>query len=366
MEMLVAKNENNWTRLFKRHSGWTGADGIYSIPLSGKEFWQQNSSDKTLLLFSDTFISEVDEKNCRHGTIMLNNTVAILSGNKPEAEKISFQWRKDENGQPLSMFTPDLSYAKQGDWFWLMDGIVIGSEVYVFALRLEEDLNHIFDFRIMGVSLISFSLDTGLYNQKDTPLFCNKENKKNDIVFGQAIMPLTAESGNFDADGFIYIYGPKGSLVDKELLAARVKPENFADFSSWRFWDGDKWSNDINTCYAITTGISQEFSVNPLSDGQYIVVFLKDNKVGIRIGGSPVGPFGEIIYVWNCPEISDDSETYVYNAKAHPHLSEPGNLLISYNVNSHNLEKNYANADIYHPRFISLDLAKIKLKMNLN
>jgi len=361
MEPLLAKIENNWTRLFKRHSGWTGADGIYSIPISGKEIREKNSPAKTIFLFSDTFISEVDEKNCRHGTIMLNNTVAILNGNKPDAEKISFQWRKDENGQPVSMFIPDLSYAKPGDWFWLMDGIVIGSEMYMFALRLEEDLNHIFDFRIMGVSQISFSLDTGLYNQINTPLFC-----KNDIVLGQAIMPLTAESGNFDADGFIYIYGPKGSLVDKELLAARVKPEDFADFSSWRFWDGFEWSDDINAGYAITTGISQEFSVNPFGENQYIIVFLKDNKVGCRIGESPVGPFGEIVYIWNCPEINDDPETYVYNAKAHPHLSEPGKLLISYNVNSHNLEKNYANADIYHPRFISLDLAKIKIEMNLN
>ena len=366
MEPLLAKSENNWTRLFKRRSGWTGADGIYSIPLSGKELWQENSSDKTLLLFSDTFISKVDENNRRHGTIMINNTFAVLEGNKPDAGKISFKWRKDKNGQPLSIFTPDLSYANKGDWFWLMDGIVIGSEVYVFALRLEEDLNHIFNFKIMGVSLISFSPDTDLYNQKDTPLFCNNEDKRNDIVFGQAIMPLTTESGNFGADGFIYIYGPKGSLVEKELLAARVKPEKLTDFSEWRFWDGDEWSSDINASFGITTGISQEFSVSPLGNRQFIVVFLKNNNVGIRIGESPVGPFGEIFYIWNCPEINDDPETYVYNAKAHPHLSEPGKLLISYNVNSHNLEKNYVNADIYHPRFISLDLEKIKLKMNSN
>jgi len=361
---LQAKRARGWDQLFIRRTGWTGADGIYSIPMSGKETWEKNSTEKTIFLFSDSFISEVDEVNRRHGTIMVNNTVAVMNGNKPDPENISFNWRKDKNNQPQAIFTPDLSYAKSGDWFWLMDGIMNESEVYIFALRLEEDSDHIFNFKILGISLISFTFDSNeigtSYKQKDTPLFLQDESGKMDIVFGQAIMPLTVESANTNIDGFIYIYGPKGSLVNKELLAARVNPENFTDISKWCFWDGKKWTDDINASHPITTGISQEFSVSPLGNNQFIVVFLKNNKVGIRIGESPVGPFGEIKYIWDCPEIHDDPDTYVYNAKAHPHLSGPDELLISYNVNSHNLEKHYANADIYRPRFITLDLSSIR------
>jgi len=140
------------------------------------------------------------------------------------------------------------------------------------------------------------------------------------------------------------------------MLVARVKENNFSTVSDWRFWDGDNWSAHIEDSYPVTTGISQEFSVTPFGDSQFIVVFLKENKVGVRFGTSPVGPFGSINYVWECPEAVNDPDVYVYNAKAHPHLSKAGELLISYNVNCHTLERHDTEADLYRPRFVSLKL----------
>ena len=87
--------------------------------------------------------------------------------------------------------------------------------------------------------------------------------------------------------------------MKKELLAARVKPEYLSDISKWCFWDGYAWSDRIEASYPITSGISQEFIVSPIGNNQYILVFLINNKVGIRIGESPVGPFGDITYIWN-------------------------------------------------------------------
>jgi hypothetical protein len=45
---------------------------------------------------------------------------------------------------------------------------------------------------------------------------------------------------------------------------------------------------------------------------------------------------------------------YYYHAKAHPHLSEPGSLLVSFNVNATNFWDHFAWADIYRPRFLRL------------
>ena len=39
---------------------------------------------------------------------------------------------------------------------------------------------------------------------------------------------------------------------------------------------------------------------------------------------------------------------------AHPHLSKPGELLISYNVNTLNFWDHFNYADIYRPRFINI------------
>ena len=77
------------------------------------------------------------------------------------------------------------------------------------------------------------------------------------------------------------------------------------------------------------------------------------DKVGVRIGDSPVGPFSDIITVWTAPEWQKG--LWTYNAKAHPNLSKPGELLISYNTITpdfwNDIQK---DATIYHPRFIKL------------
>ena len=60
---------------------------------------------------------------------------------------------------------------------------------------------------------------------------------------------------------------------------------------------------------------------------------------------------------WETPEIYDGIDYYTYNTKAHPQLSKPGELLISYNVNSFQFEKDLkAYPNFYHPRFITVKL----------
>ncbi len=54
--------------LFARTSGWIGADGDYSVPLD---------KNRTLWLFSDTFVGEVKDGK-RVGATMINNSAAIF------------------------------------------------------------------------------------------------------------------------------------------------------------------------------------------------------------------------------------------------------------------------------------------------
>src|SRR5437762_7326250 len=48
-----------WDALFKRQHGWFGGDGVYSIPLNGKENVYADDSSETLILFSDTVIGDI-------------------------------------------------------------------------------------------------------------------------------------------------------------------------------------------------------------------------------------------------------------------------------------------------------------------
>src|SRR4051812_9654571 len=78
-----------WSNLFKRTSGWFGADGIFSIPLSGNDYVHKDN-DSTLLLFSDTYIGEVKDGKPLPGNTMVNNTVAYVKGIDPLPANIHF------------------------------------------------------------------------------------------------------------------------------------------------------------------------------------------------------------------------------------------------------------------------------------
>ena len=49
---------------------------------------------------------------------------------------------------------------------------------------------------------------------------------------------------------------------------------------------------------------------------------------------------------------------YLYNAKAHPHLSSRGNILVSYNINTSDFGENIRYGRTYGPRFINLRKTK--------
>lgn len=349
----------DWGALFDRDSGWTGSDAAYSIPLSGYDAPQTWSSAKTLFVFGDTFMGEVDSNDHRVNATMLRNTIGVLRGTTPLAGNIDFITATDDNNQPRTLFLADTPNSNPGDWIWPMDGIATNGKIYVFGLRLM-NVNYGWGFEIVGATLISFQLDSTLaiqdYRHVDAPIYYRDETDGSEIVLGQAVMPMTLESGNPNPDGYVYVYGPRNSSGPKQLVAARVLPEQIEDFTQWTYWDGTNWVGDISSCANLTSGISQEFSVTPLADGRCLVVFQMGDQVGVRFGAGPTGPFEFYDLIYDCPEPQQDPDIFVYNAKAHPHLSAPGELLISYNVNSFDFGDLFTQADIYRPRFITLHL----------
>ncbi|MBC8401874.1 MAG: DUF4185 domain-containing protein [Candidatus Marinimicrobia bacterium] len=348
----------DWSDLFDRTSGWTGSDAAYSIPLSGYDYPGGMDHQGSIFVFGDTFIGEVDSNDRRHSFSMIRNTIAYLPTIEPDPDSIEFIWDTDNSGNPTALFKATTPASEPGDWIWPMDGIAVNDSIYIFGLRLHEDGQGVFGFKLVGATLISFVLDStnsiSGYRQIDAPLFYADSIAGTNTVYGQAVMSMTVESGNPNPDGYIYIYGPESGAGQKKLKAARILPEHISDFDQWRFWNGTDWVTDLTTAAALTLGISQEFSLTSLDNGQFLLVYLNGNQVTVRYGDSPVGPFYIYQHIYTCPETFDDPNIFVYNAKAHPHLSTAGQLLISYNVNTFSLADLINSADIYRPRFITL------------
>lgn len=348
-----------WTALFNRTSGWFGADGIFAIPLDGKESIAAEPTTETMFIFSDTMIGEISDGEMQSGSVMVNNTVAYLNGREPKEDAISFHWAEDEEGRPLSLFTPETSSAEEGDYYWLGDGFVnaaLDSTIYIFAYRMRNmDPEEDWSFTEMGTNLIALSSGSRPpfeeQRQIETPL------RTDSGGFGAGIFDNTVGSGAPNPDGYIYVYGVRGQ--DKNLMVARVQPKDFETFNTWRFWDGGEWIKDIDQAAHVAPNVSNELSVSPLPDGRYALVFTLNGLgpiVGIRLGTTPYGPFGPMIEVYEAEEMQQENY-FTYNAKAHLHLSDPGELLISYNVNAFDFFNEInANPNLYRPRFVKLKL----------
>lgn len=318
----------DWTQLFDRQSGWTGADGVYSIPLSGDERAGSGATQRTLIFFSDTFVGTVNPDKSRSDTTMVNNTTALLQGGSPDPAQISFNVRRDRKGRAVAMVVPKRP-DDPSERFWPSDGVVVDGTVYTFAMRIKDAATPPFAFATAGASLLAASASDGVpfagrSTQLDSPLFAPaKAGGRGETYFGTAVMPLTAAAGAPFPDGYLYVYGTRSGSYLKQLVVARVPPAQIADFSAYRFWDGSAWVAELQRAANNSAGVSSEFSVQPLPDGRFLLVHMTDllaSTVAVRYGASPVGPWDADIPVWDCPEIALTPNVFVYGAKAHPHL----------------------------------------------
>ncbi len=242
---------------------------------------------------------------------------------------------------------------------WLQDGVVIGNYFYDFPITVKDDDSafKIYDVSMIKVPIVNERLDYDHAKYLDTPLQ-SSTNDGGTIYYGAGVMNMSASGGYPDSDGYVYIYGYKDLNGDRSLTVARTKPENIANFNDWEYYNGSGWSSEINDSIGIKSGVSAELSVTYMSDGmfkgKYMLVVMENTlsgKVSYALSDTPYGPFSDYKLLYQTTEASQFTSAYTYNAKMHPSLSEPGNYLISYNVNSFSSSA-LTNVNVYHPRFI--------------
>ena len=259
----------------------------------------------------------------------------------------------------------NFKYAKR--WFWLQDGIILNRKLYIYPCIIEEDLNGIegFEFKTTGVAGLELNIVDGKIDYKnakmrEVPLY--RLTADREYILPSAI--YYNDGPDEKADGYVYFYGyynDRPRFV-RHLIVGRIRPEDIADFNRMRYFDGRNWVRDMEKAQSLLMHVSCEMSVQPIVEGEnkgkYLAVFQYDvngPQVAYAIGENLWGPFSEPRIVYVTPEVKDFyPTTYTYNAKSHLHLSEPRNLLVSYNCNDMSMANNKADYRIYHPRFLNL------------
>ncbi|MBW1787922.1 MAG: DUF4185 domain-containing protein [Deltaproteobacteria bacterium] len=329
---------------FDREEGWTGADGAYTVALSG---------GRILWLFGDTWIGKVRDNRHVEATLV-HNTVAIQPEPELVCPQLRFFYSRSPEGMPKAVIRP-----KNGNgWLWMLDGVRTPEGLVVFMLQVEQtDASSAFGFRTVGSWLGFVGNPEALPAQwriRQTAIPHAKLSENGDLVFGAAVLK---------EDGFIYIYGTKEHMIrgrrGKSLVLARVPETDVRDFDRWLFFSGGSWVADVARAESLANGMANECSVSYLTPlEQYALVYTENGcsrNFLLRLAPRPWGPWGDPILLYQCPEMERDPNLFCYAAKAHPELSaDEAELIVTYIASATDFQKLIDDAELYRPRFLKV------------
>jgi hypothetical protein len=82
-------------------------------------------------------------------------------------------------------------------------------------------------------------------------------------------------------------------------------------------------------------------------------------RIFVRTAPQPEGPWSPRRAIYSVPEVVKNRSYFTYAAKGHAALSRPGELLVTYLVNSQNFGDLVADTTIYHPKFLRVPAAVV-------
>lgn len=334
-----------WDAKFRRTGGWLGADGNYSIRVA---------PDRVLWFFSDTLVGRIDSGR-RIDTRMVNNSVGVQTG-RPGEEAVEFYYRTTEQGEPQSMFRPD----DPAHWEWLLGGTMVGGKVHLFLWEFRKSNDPgVFGFALTGVNQLEIE------NPLDRPLDWKVTRRRLPFTELAGDIHLQFGSAVLVHGEYVHIYGiletPHRKLSPKQMILARVPADSITNHSSWEFRTQTAWSHNFRESTALATSIAAEYSVSFLPAHQQFVCIshadLLSPKIQARFAPDPAGPWSKPEDIWTCPEPAAQKRYFAYSGKAHPEISSPNELLVTYAVNSFQFGDLFSDPTLYWPRFVRVHLS---------
>ncbi len=340
-----AEPARDWERVLENRKGWIGSDCAYSIDLGG---------DRILWLFDDTFYGEIEQGRRKGATMAgIHNTVAIMTGREPGRARVRFFFGRGTGDGPGSFFTPPDGVG----WFWFGHGVVVTNSLYLFLWQMvsksQPGTPEVFHFALKRCWLAVVE-NPGADPDAWQPLYKPVPFEQQDQIFwGSSLLQV---------GDWIYIYSLMSGERRRGVVVARVPARKISQFSDWRFFGSRSWTNSPKDASLFIENCQPEFSVCYLADRKtYAFVHSPADLrpvVLLQTSPSPVGPWSEPVTVYRCPEPQRNFRVFCYAAKAHPLISRPGELIISYATNSFRFSDLLDDASLYFPRFIRVRVSQ--------
>lgn len=349
-----AAPDEAWSAAFVRTDGWTGADVAATVPLPGS---------RTLWLFGDSWIGPVRDHRHATGSTMVNNTIAVQNL-RPTASRppspLAFSWNNTDPAHPAAWAVPE----QPSQWFWPAGGGITTSEphqrllLFMSRIARRDWSDSVWNFTFRGTSLLIIS------NPGDAPdhwrvalytISALDPDHPRELIWGAAVL------ADPDDPSHVLIYGiDSKDPLDRSLLLARAPTVSVERAETWAYFSGREsggragWSRSLSDAAPIATGLAPELSIHFLPAMHAYVMVHSEPPLGrgvqARTAPRPEGPWSDPLSLYRAPDT--DREALTYAAKAHPELSGPDSLLITYCANSTDFWYMASHAEMYLPRAI--------------
>ncbi|MCL2878984.1 MAG: hypothetical protein FWF29_01950 [Treponema sp.] len=364
----------DWTALFSNWSGWSGADGFFSVNLGGRDFPSDGdmANQNIFFNFSDTMISRVNSfTDFRRGVYMSNNTSAVLLGGFPDSTKITFTYPPRGGSGAVIVPNPPEKVSYEGGaykWYWLGAPFVVGDKLYITAPKFDQTSEGLWGFKAEGCDLARYDIVDGTVDYSSIHIIKDNSNRLFNKTAAMSWMLCagvfvnTEQAGALHPDGYVYLYGYTDfiNFKNRSVFVGRAKASQIEDLYSYEYlmkdgtW-GKKVTNNVRLLspYGATELSVHEIKTGP-DKGKFIYVSMPGtmgDTIQISISSSLTEQFSnpQIIYQTDITQSFPYAPSFASNAKAHTAISNERELFIAYNVNG---DDNFNYGDIYRPRYI--------------
>jgi len=361
-----------------------------SISLDGCDSIGHAQKVKTFWINSDSrFCSELDPYTLtvQNGRAFVNHTAAVMNKVKPDSAP-TFNDLEYWYGSNNDKSTKGNLFPIGKDHAWTLDGWADGNHLYLFLLDKDKVDGVLNDYAVHMVKLpiikdehgeiIDVDYSSYTYEEEIPWLLRDPANgtySEPKTRMAACIHDNTAEGGTtLNPDEYIYNYGVYKLKTKRNVVLSRVKRVEFTKWDKYQYWNNDtqSWTDDQSVLLDgrgnMVDGIGGIFSVTPITTGiykgKYMLVTIRDQDhptITYRIGESLTGPFSDEYVAYGALKEMDayhGRDINFYNGKAHPHISNPGELLISYSANRKE-DGSWLSTDKNRIRFIKLMLNEL-------
>jgi hypothetical protein len=316
---------------FPDQDGWYGADGAYSIRLDER---------RTLWVFGDTFVSEVEGRKDRIGMdVVMGTTLAISTCSENAAFKIRYYLKK-KNGKFVSSLG-------DREILWPQDPFIAQGILHIPLLVIQSlpEAQPPFNFRIAGHKIARIKDYTA-----DDPRAWPVEYLDWTSALPEGIEALATTS--VVHQNHIYFYplyrrAESNAIISGNILA-RIAIEHLGSPANhFEYWTAGGWQKELKAKEVkiiFPTGVSELSVRYHAEDREWLAVYLspenKGNQLLYQTAPSPAGPFRPpAALIETIAEVDPQSllyhpHTFCYAGKEHRQFAYDKNLVVTYVCNS--------------------------------